>query len=496
MRDLLHAEWTKFRTVRGWVFGMALGAVLIVGFGLLPGAQGSCGTRGPGSECAVPLGPEGQEVTDAFMFVHQPLTGDGTITARIASMTGMIPPLPGSEQAREQVNPWAKAGLILKDGTKQGSMYAAVMLTGGHGVRMQHNYVHDKAGQQASSNSPIWLRLSRTKEKITAEASADGTAWTTVGSVNLAGLPATVQAGLFVTSPQWTESVTESFGANGAASGPSRATADFDNISLTGAWTVSRIGGPPNMPEEELGGADATGENSFSVTGTGDIAPAIAGAAGLGATVSDTLLGTFAGLIVVVVISAMFVTAEYRRGLIRITLAASPLRGRVLAAKAIIVGAVAFLLGIVAATIVLTIGQKVLRDNGVYVHPASTATELRVIAGTGALLGVAAVMSVGLGAILRRGTTAVTAAIVTVVLPYLLAMTVLPAGAAQWLLRTAPAAAFSLQQSSIEYPQVVGLYIPANGYFPLPAWAGFAVLAGWAALALTLAAQRLQRQDG
>lgn len=493
MRNLLHAEWTKFRTVRGWVLGVALGAALIIGFGLLPGAQGSCGTRGP--ECVVPRGPEGQEITDAFMFVHQPLTGDGSITARIASMTGVIPPLPGSEQARDQINPWAKAGLILKDGTKQGSAYVAVMLTGGHGVRMQYNYVHDKAGQQASSDSPIWLRLSRTKEKIVAEASAEGTAWTTVGSVNLAGLPTTVQAGLFVTSPQWTESVTESFGANGAASGPSKATAGFDNITLGGAWTATRIGGPPNMPDEALGGANATGENSWRVTGSGDIAPAIAGAAGLGATISETLLGTFAGLIVVVVISAMFVTAEYRRGLIRITLAASPSRGRVLAAKAIVVGTVAFLLGIVAAGIVVTFGQDVLRDNGVYVHPATTATELRVIAGTGALLGTAAIMSVGLGALLRRGTAAVTTAIVTIVLPYLLAMTVLPAGAAQWLLRIAPAAAFSLQQSSIEYPQVVGLYIPANGYFPLPAWAGFAVLAGWAFLALALAAQRLRRQD-
>jgi hypothetical protein len=171
------------------------------------------------------------------------------------------------------------------------------------------------------------------------------------------------------------------------------------------------------------------------------------------------------------------------------------LRGRVLAAKAIIVGGAGFLLGIVAAGIVVTFGQDVLRDNGVYVHPASAGTELRVIVGTGALLGLAAMMSVGLGALLRRGTTAVTAAIVTIVLPYLLAMTVLPAGAAQWLLRIAPAAAFSLQQSSIEYPQVVGLYIPANGYFPLPAWAGFAVLAGWTALVLALAAQRLRRRD-
>ena len=42
----------------------------------------------------------------------------------------------------------------------------------------------------------------------------------------------------------------------------------------------------------------------------------------------------------------MFITAEYRRGLIRTTLAASPRRGRVLAAKAIVIGAVTFAAGL------------------------------------------------------------------------------------------------------------------------------------------------------
>ena len=45
----------------------------------------------------------------------------------------------------------------------------------------------------------------------------------------------------------------------------------------------------------------------------------------------------------------MFMTAEYRRGLIRTTLAASPRRGRVLAAKALVVGAVAFVAGLLGA---------------------------------------------------------------------------------------------------------------------------------------------------
>jgi len=72
---------------------------------------------------------------------------------------------------------------------------------------------------------------------------------------------------------------------------------------------------------------------------------------------------------------------------------------------------------------------------------------------------------------------------------------VLPAGAADWLLRITPAAAFAIQQSIPRYPQVSASYTPANGYYPLPPWAGFAVLCGYAVLALGLAAIQLQRRD-
>ncbi len=118
-----------------------------------------------------------------------------------------------------------------------------------------------------------------------------------------------------------------------------------------------------------------------------------------------------------------------------------------------------------------------------------------MVAGTAALLAVAAVLALALGVLLRRSTTAVTVAIVAIVLPYLLTMTVLPIGAGQWLLRITPAAAFAVQQSAPEYEQVANLYIPSNGYFPLSPWAGLAVLSGWTAVTLGLAAYRFDRRD-
>lgn len=494
----LRAEWTKFRTVRGWVIGSVATAGFIMALGLLPGMQGSCGKHGPGSECVLPVGPGGDEVTDSFTFVHQPLAGDGSITVRVTALTGLLPG-PNPDEPRPGVVPWAKAGVIVKAGTGQGSSYAAVMVTGDHGVRMQYDYTHDIAGSpSAVSAGPRWLRLTRTGDTVTGAESADGSSWTTVGIARLTGLAATVEVGLFVTSPQYAEVVDGSL-MSGAMGGPSQATGTFDHLAVQGGWTGAAwypesIGAPSNGPAIREGGVEQDGD-VIRVTGSGDIAPAVPGAAGIGASVTQTLVGTFVGLIVAVVVGAMFVTAEYHRGLIRTTLAASPGRVRVLAAKAVVVGAVTYAAGLIAAAAVVVLGQRVLRSNGVYVHPASTPTELRIVAGTAALVAVAALLALGLGALLRRSVTAVTTAVVVIVVPYLLAMTVLPTGAAQWLLRVSPAAAFALQQAAPEYPQVASLYTPPNGYFPLPPWGGFAVLAGWSALALGAAAVMLCRRD-
>jgi regulation of enolase protein 1 (concanavalin A-like superfamily) len=492
----LHAEWTKLRTVRGWVIGLLVGAAVIVAFGITPSRQGSCGQHGPGSECTPTMGPEGQEVTDSFTFVHRTLTGDGTITARVADLNGQL------LEQRAGLAPWAKAGLILRDGTRPGAAYAAVMLTGEHGVRMQHNYVHDE-GRDAGAliaPQPVWLRLTRTGETVKAEQSADGSAWSTVGTARLPGLPATVTAGLFVTSPQYSEQTHETVVITGTMGGPSTATATFEQLSTAGSWSADWTGtvlgersgpGLGDLPKSGFRPAGA----GFAVTGSGDIAPAVSGAAGGGATVTQTLVGTFVGLIVVVVIGAMFVTAEFRRGLIRTTLAASPHRVRVLAAKALVVGAAAFVAGVLAAAVVVVFGVDVLRDNGVYVHPASVGTQLRLVGGTGALLAGCAVLAVGLGALLRRGVTAVTAAVVVVVLPYLLSVTALPLRAADWLLSVSPAAAFAMQQSEPRYAQIDNIYAPADGYFPLGAWSGLAVLAAWVAVVLAAAGYTLRRRD-
>ena len=167
-----------------------------------------------------------------------------------------------------------------------------------------------------------------------------------------------------------------------------------------------------------------------------------------------------------------------------------------LAAKAIVIGAVTFVAGLAAAAAAVLLGGRVLRGNGILVYPVTPLTEVRVVAGTAALLAIAAVLALAIGAILRRSAAAVAAVIVVIVLPYILAVPhVMPVAAAQWLLRITPAAGFAIQQSLPQYPQVSNAYTPSSGYYPLAPWAGFAVLCGYAALALGLAIFLLRRRD-
>jgi len=501
---LLHAEWTKFRTIRGWAVATVVAMLVTILLGVYGGAhsQNEC----PSGPCRffLPTGPGGEAVTDTFYFVHRPLTADGSITAQVTSLSSVIESdLTPQGPARTQpaLVPWSKAGLIVTADPRRGSAYAAVMATGSHGVRMQWNYTGDAAGLagRASAASPRWLRLIRSGDVITGYDSADGTRWTTIGTVSLPGLTPTVQAGLFVTSPAYSVPASSGISGASASGGPTDTTATFDRVSLRGgpsgsSWTGTTVGGARNSPYAT--GSEAgyhRTDDAYVVTGSGDIAPDISD----GTPIDGSLAGMFIGLIAVVVVGALFITAEYRRGLIRVTLAASPRRGRVLAAKAIVLGGVTFLAGLIGVAGAIWLADPILRANGNSVYPVSTLTEVRVIAGTAALVAVAALFALGIGAILRSGTGAVAVVVTAIILPYLLtaAFPVLPAGAADWLLRVTPAAGFAIKQTIPQYPQVAASYTPSQGYFPLAPWAGFAVLCGYAAVALALAAFLLRRRD-
>src|SRR5258708_831701 len=392
---LLHAEWTKFRTVRGWVIAVIVAVLVTVLLGLFQGSHShvapcTTGPNGPACHYVIPAGPGGESVTDTFYFVHRPLAGDGTITVRVTSLTEVAESsqtLNGRPvSTKPAVVPWSKAGLIITAGSGQGSAYAAVLVTGSHGTRMQWNYTGDTAGLagRVSAASPRWLRLTRAGDVITGYDSAGGTSWTKIGAVTLPGLAPAVQTGLFAASPGSAQQLSQQITSASGTAAPTDATATFGRVGMHGgwpgsSWTGTSVHGGPDSPyvTGHQAGYRQAG-SAFAVAGSGDIAPDFTD----GVPIDVLLAGLSIALIPVLVVGAQFMTAEYRRGLIRVTLAASPRRGRALAAKAIVLGAVTFAAGLAGAAAAVLIGIPLLRASGNPVYPATSLTEARAIPGT------------------------------------------------------------------------------------------------------------------
>ncbi len=506
-RSVLWAEWTKFRSVRGWMIALVLAAAatFYLCYETAAGPHtGGCSGLPAGAICAgtprtvIPTGPGGGGVADTYEFFHRTLTGNGTVTAEIVSLTGVTSTnasnLQGSPSASHPgLASWAKAGLLLTPSITQGSAYAGIMATGSHGIHFQYDYTHDTpcVASTITKSTPRWLRLDRSGDIIIGYVSTNGLRWTEGSSADLPGLPPTVQVGLFATSPLTFQ---------GDTGYPTLATATFGHLTIDGSpasnsWLGQDIGtGQGSFYPTLATGSYHHSGTSVVVSGSGDVGPAVVqGLMGTHTASSSLLFGLIVGLLVVIVVAAMFVTTEYRRGLIRSTFTAIPARGRVLAAKGVLVGAIAFGLSLVVMAVIVPLGQHLLRAHGNYVFPASTLTQVRIAIGASAFVAMASITVIALSAILRRATAATTAGVAVFLLPFILAETS-GQGATEWL-RFTPAAGLSMLESLPHYNQVSYAYTLGNGYYPLTPLAGFAVLCGYTVVALAAATVLINRRD-
>jgi ABC-2 type transport system permease protein len=202
-----------------------------------------------------------------------------------------------------------------------------------------------------------------------------------------------------------------------------------------------------------------------------------------------SLIGLDLGQAVIAVLAVLAITEEYGTGMIRVTLAAIPRRGAMLGAKAVNIAGLTLIAGVPAVAGCLIAGRLLLPEAGL--DPAhgyalvsiAHGPTLRAAFGSVVYLGLIALLSLGIGAVIRD--TAVSTGIVLglLYLPPLLAQLV----SGPWRRH--------IQQIA---PMTAGLAIQATRNIrslPVSPWAGLAVLAAWAVAMLLVGLAVLKARD-
>ncbi len=175
---------------------------------------------------------------DEFRFVYKQLSGPGSIVAKVESLEG--------------TDPWAKAGVMIRQTLDPGSKFAAVYITPDNGCRYQARLtpaidaVSDTSvatAEQIAITAPYWIRIDRdASDNFNGYYSSDGVNWVAMSwNPQSTGMPLDIYIGLVVTSHNTVEICT----------------AVFSNIETTGTvspqiWTQQAIGVemPSNTPAQ------------------------------------------------------------------------------------------------------------------------------------------------------------------------------------------------------------------------------------------------------
>ncbi|MDT0380816.1 ABC transporter permease [Streptomyces sp. DSM 42041] len=214
------------------------------------------------------------------------------------------------------------------------------------------------------------------------------------------------------------------------------------------------------------------------------------------------LFGLMLGQICVITLGVLVITSEYGTGMIRTTMTACPVRGRVLLAKALVFFLVAFVMTTLAAGLTALIqagmlgGAEVppdamvsegLRESVVNGELTATGGEwLGATVGAGLYVALLGLLSLSVGAMLRHSAGAITAMLGVVLLPMLVAIFL-------------PASLSDLQDGLLEYSPLNGLasmfQMPFQGDVGTTGWPLLGLLAVVSGAALAGAYAALANRD-
>ncbi len=173
--------------------------------GLLNSADGKIAMEGSGT------GFNG--ASDGFFYAWTQLTGNGQVTARIATQS--------------DTSGGPMAGVMLREQLTGGARHALAYVSPGAGAGMIVRTTIGAEAQQVSepqldAAAPYWLRLVRRSSTVICYRSANGISWQECGKVKLTSLKNKVYVGLAVSS----------------ADNQASAAATFDNVYVHGSFAL------------------------------------------------------------------------------------------------------------------------------------------------------------------------------------------------------------------------------------------------------------------
>jgi hypothetical protein len=197
-------------------------------------APSSCAKNRSSAACTtITVTAAGADISgqrDEFMFVYRQLTGDGAIVARVSSL--------------QQKSTWSKAGLMVRESLSATARHASVFASAGNGLVFQRRSASGGVAAQVTGGpgiAPVWLKLERRGDRLTAFRSADGVGWARIGTEIMA-LPPTVYVGLTVTSANVSLATTGVFSQVAVSLPPSEwITADIGRTVTAGSVTATGI---------------------------------------------------------------------------------------------------------------------------------------------------------------------------------------------------------------------------------------------------------------
>jgi ABC-2 type transport system permease protein len=199
----------------------------------------------------------------------------------------------------------------------------------------------------------------------------------------------------------------------------------------------------------------------------------------------QSLAGLYIGQLIIGVLGVLVISSEYSTGMIRTTLTTNPHRGVMIAAKGVVFTVVALITSLVTSFAAFFVGQALMSSDHISTTIGSP-NVLRAVIGGALFLTACGVLAFGLGLLIRHSAGGI-GAVVGLLFVVTILVNFLPLSWQNHVDKWVPALAGGQLWMTVPQPR-------GNAQMFGP-WASFAVLCGYAAIAVAAAVILFRRRD-